>query len=181
MNKYAEKLRALKEKNNFSYSENEVPKVPKGSKEPISLIKVCSSDTFDTYDTLFSGNEKNNFQNKATDEEAALRRWLDHIEETDPDIIQCVLDQCSRDAEARTYFLEHAKQVNIEPQRDPLPGDSAICKTCKHFQRIDHPHMGRCLGGVRNPTVLLLDDDVRQCMEYEARIIEPGKKEGKQI
>jgi len=104
---------------------------------------------------------------RVKEEDAAIRAWLDHIEETDPTIVQCVIDQCSRDAEAKAYFLDHAKQANIEPQSELLPSDSATCKTCKHFQRIDHPHMGHCLGGERNSIALLWDDDARHCLEFE--------------
>jgi hypothetical protein len=44
-------------------------------------------------------------------EETAIRAWLAHIEETEPDIIAEVLDQCHADLEARVYFLRRVKVV----------------------------------------------------------------------
>ena len=44
-------------------------------------------------------------------EEALIRAWLAHIKESDPAMIACVLDQCRRDSEARTYFMRHAVEM----------------------------------------------------------------------
>jgi hypothetical protein len=44
-------------------------------------------------------------------EELAIRAWLKHINETDPDEIAEVLTQCRRDGEARRYFLQRAGEV----------------------------------------------------------------------
>lgn len=41
-------------------------------------------------------------------EEAAIRRWLALIDETDPATISDVIDQCQRDADARDYFIWRA-------------------------------------------------------------------------
>lgn len=45
-------------------------------------------------------------------EEAAIRAWLAHIEETDPAIIADVLDKCRTDADAREYFIRRAEEVS---------------------------------------------------------------------
>lgn len=43
--------------------------------------------------------------------EARIRAWLDHIRETDPEIIAEVLAKCSADPEALAYFLGRAAEV----------------------------------------------------------------------
>lgn len=37
--------------------------------------------------------------------------WLEHIGETDPEIVADVLNRCRLDPEARAYFLKRAKEV----------------------------------------------------------------------
>jgi len=44
-------------------------------------------------------------------QEGAINRWLDHIGESDPSLRAECLDRCRRDPEARTYFLERAREV----------------------------------------------------------------------
>jgi hypothetical protein len=44
-----------------------------------------------------------------SDEQAAILQWLAHIGETDTAIIAETLDKCSRDAEARQYFVGRAR------------------------------------------------------------------------
>ena len=47
----------------------------------------------------------------STGEEQAVRRWLDHIHETDHDTIEMVLEQCRTDPEAKAYFLKRAGET----------------------------------------------------------------------
>ena len=49
------------------------------------------------------------------EEEAAIRAWLAHIEETDADIIAEVLNRCRADPETRSYFLRRAEEVPSKP------------------------------------------------------------------
>lgn len=42
-------------------------------------------------------------------EESAIRRWLAHIEEDDPAIIDEVIQKCRGNPEARGYFLHRAE------------------------------------------------------------------------
>lgn len=44
-----------------------------------------------------------------TDEESAIRAWLDLIDETDRATIAIVLHECHRDVNARNYFLRRAE------------------------------------------------------------------------
>lgn len=44
-------------------------------------------------------------------EESAIREWLAHIEEADPEIIAEVLDKCRANPEATAYFLQRAEEV----------------------------------------------------------------------
>jgi hypothetical protein len=41
----------------------------------------------------------------------AIRAWLAHIEETDPEEIQSVLNECRADPGALVYFLGRAAEV----------------------------------------------------------------------
>ncbi len=45
-------------------------------------------------------------------EDVAIRKWLAHINETDPEIIASVIEQCHADPEANAYFLHRAREVN---------------------------------------------------------------------
>lgn len=44
-------------------------------------------------------------------DESRVRAWLTHIEETDQDFIDGVLDQCRGDPEALVYFLKRSTEV----------------------------------------------------------------------
>ncbi len=89
-------------------------------------------------------------------DETTIRAWLDHIEETDPDLIAGVLEQCRDDPEARTYFLDRAEEVPT----------GRYCADCLHFNRIDHPHLGHCAAGEPEPIAGLWDADPRYCRSY---------------
>lgn len=64
------------------------------------------------------------------EEETAIRTWLAHIRETDPDIIAEVLNQCLADAEARAYFLRRAGEV---PRPVPDDDDRRQCTQCANL------------------------------------------------
>lgn len=97
------------------------------------------------------------------EEEAPIRAWLAHIEETDPATIADVLAQCQSDAQARAYCLEQARQIPPPPE----PDYTATCGTCRHFQRLGHPNLGRCAQGEPEAPAGLWDTDRRWCMKYE--------------
>ncbi len=46
------------------------------------------------------------------------------------------------------------------------PGNTVQCGDCRHFERADHPHMGRCAKG--HGRYWLWDSDERQCEDFEA-------------
>ena len=54
-----------------------------------------------------------------TEEEKAIRAWLELIEETDPNTIAEALRQCRRDADVREYFTKRAAAEL--PDLDPSP------------------------------------------------------------
>ena len=53
-------------------------------------------------------------------DDVAIRRWLAHIEETDPQIIADVIQQCHDDHEANENFLNRAKEAcsPLQPSSD---------------------------------------------------------------
>lgn len=93
------------------------------------------------------------------DNEATIRSWLAHIEETDPEIIAEVLDKCRTDLEARAYFLHRAEEVPSPVAR----GHQVTCGGCHHFERIKHPHLGHCAQGEPEAVAGLWDTDSRWC------------------
>lgn len=50
-------------------------------------------------------------------DEFIIRRWLAHIEETDPALIENCLNQCRTDPEALAYFLQRAREVPEDDRR----------------------------------------------------------------
>ncbi len=99
------------------------------------------------------------------DDGAKILEWLAHIEETDPKIIEEVLDKCRDDLVARRYFLERWEEVP-----EPLTFNQPItCGNCTHFERIDHPHLGHCTKGKAEAIAGLWDTDRRCCEQYLPR------------
>lgn len=43
--------------------------------------------------------------------ERAIRAWLDHIRETNPEIIKEVLERCATDPDALVFFMARATEV----------------------------------------------------------------------
>ena len=101
----------------------------------------------------------------SADEDATIKGWLTHIEETDPDIIAEVLDQCRTDLEARRYFLQRAG----EPPKTPTIRERVCCRDCALFHRIDHPNLGHCTEGQPEAITGLWDSDRRFCEHFLAR------------
>ena len=100
----------------------------------------------------------------STEDESSIRAWLAHIEETDPDIIAELLDQCRADSEARRYFLQRAEEV----PETVTSNERITCGECVHFERIDHPHLGHCVKGEPEAIAGLWDSDRRYCDQFLA-------------
>ncbi len=96
------------------------------------------------------------------DEEASIRAWLAHIEETDPAIITEVLDKCRDEFDARVFFLKRSKEVP-EPIIRNAP---KTCGDCIHFKRIDHPNLGHCAKGEPEAIAGIWDSDRRFCDQF---------------
>lgn len=79
-----------------------------------------------------------------TAEEAAIRAWLAHIEETDEAIIAIVLGQCRADAGALRYFLHRAAEVTEPADYD----DRRRCDQCANLTG-----RGLCLAARRGEIV----------------------------
>ncbi len=99
------------------------------------------------------------------DEEAIIRAWLAHIEETDPVTIAEVLNKCRSDLDARRYFLKRSEEV---PDSVTV-NHPVICGDCIHFERIDHPHLGHCAKGEPEAIAGLWDTDRRYCERFLPR------------
>jgi hypothetical protein len=105
------------------------------------------------------------------DEETAIRAWLEHINERDPDEITEVLTACNSDTEARAYFLRRAEEV----PPTPAPDYWATCGACWHFHRIEHLNLGHCAKGAPEALAGLWDNVRRYCEQYQARTQKGGE------
>jgi hypothetical protein len=95
-----------------------------------------------------------------TDKQKILA-WLSHIGETDPELIDEVLDKCSNNPEVLTYYLGRAKDVPVKLIQ---------CSGCQHFKS-HNPH-GRG-SGTCNENVTLLgicnwSETQHTCNEFKA-------------
>lgn len=101
-------------------------------------------------------------------DEALIRTWLAYIEETDQDTIAEVLAKCRDNPEARAYFLHRAEEMP-----SPVALDRQVtCGACRHFQRIEHLHLGHCAQGELEAAAGLWDTDCRLCGNYtQAKVI----------
>ncbi len=104
------------------------------------------------------------------DEETSIRTWLVHIEETDPDIIAEVLNECRDDWNARRYFLKQSK----EGPDTVVTNNHITCGDCLHFERIGHPHLGHCAEGEPEAIAGSWDTDHRYCESHMPQIDQRG-------
>ena len=96
------------------------------------------------------------------DQEASIRAWLAHIEETDLDIIAEVLDKCRDDLNARRYFLKRSEEV---PETASIR-EWITCGDCAYYERIKHPHLGHCTKGEPEAIAGIWDSDRRYCEQF---------------
>jgi len=110
------------------------------------------------------------------EEEAEIRAWLAHIEETDKDIIAEVVDKYRNDLEARRY-LKRSEEVP-----ESVTVDHPItCCGCIHFERIDHPHLGHCAKDEPETIAGLWDTDRRYCERFISRPWQPHKDQPRPV
>lgn len=104
-------------------------------------------------------------------DEANILAWLAHIKETDPDLIDGVVDKCRNDMEARRYVL---KQSNAIPESHTAY-HPMTCGGCIHFERKNHPNLGNCAKGEPEAIAGLWDTDRRFCGRFSKAIAIPQK------
>ncbi len=111
-----------------------------------------------------------------TAEEAVIRAWLAHIEETDEAIIAIVLDQCRTDADALRYFLRRAEEV---PHPVDFDDDRRRCDQCANLTP-----RGLCLAARRGEIVANRNyepvrDFPRRCEGYTPGPNDPDHRPGR--
>lgn len=95
-------------------------------------------------------------------EEACIRAWLTHIQETDPEAISRLMDKCHANLDVRDYVLQQWQKM---PK--PVTGDPWVrCGDCAHFQPIDHPHLGHCAQGEPEAIAGLCYTHQRYCGQF---------------
>jgi len=59
----------------------------------------------------------------------------------------------------------------------PIPQPMAVtCGTCRHFQRIDHPHLGHCAKGQPEAIAGNWDNDTRWCDYFTRSKLSPARE-----
>jgi hypothetical protein len=111
------------------------------------------------------------------DEETAIREWLAHIEETDPDIIAEVLDKCRTGPDARDYFTRRVGEV---PRPAGFDDDRRRCDQCANLTG-----RGLCLAARRGEigasrNYKPIRDLPRRCEGYAPRADDPDKRPGRE-
>jgi hypothetical protein len=115
-------------------------------------------------------------------DEMFIRSWLAHIEETDPSIIDHVLDQCHNDLDKRNYFIWMAGSVPQENFGDDrrfgnqcakngqcLVAQSGEMIASRHHETLQTIHCW-CEGYLAGTT----DPDRRPCRESWSGLIDKG-------
>lgn len=100
------------------------------------------------------------------EQDAAIRAWLEHIDESDAEVVADVLNRCCTDLTARLYVLQCAEEMPPPPALT----NRVICSDCRYFDRIDHPHLGHCARGEIEAIAGLWDTDHRWCDSYEQTV-----------
>lgn len=100
----------------------------------------------------------------SSEDESAIRAWLDHIGEVDQSIIADVLERGSRDMETLKYCLAQAGMIAPAATMDAWNR----CGDCSHFKRIVHPNLGHCSRGKPEAIVGLWDSDWRCCDDFKS-------------
>ena len=106
-------------------------------------------------------------------EERAIRRWLAHIEEHDPELIAYAIERCRTDRESREYFLRRSAEV--PPVVAPVTRIAASCAQCVHRGGRHDTYFG-CMGredlpllyGRGHPLRQLPDDGGSSCATFAA-------------
>jgi hypothetical protein len=98
------------------------------------------------------------------DQEASIRAWLALIDETDPDIIAEILNQCHDELGARRYFLKRSEEV---PETVPKH-ERITCGGCTYYERIEHSHLGHCTLGEPETIAGIWDSDLCYCEQFFA-------------
>ena len=100
------------------------------------------------------------------EQESAIRGWLTHIDETDPRILDEVLEQCKWEVGTLRYFLVRTQEIpKVIVTRFTT---CVICGDCIHFERIGHPHLGHCTQHEPEAIAGLWDTDRRVCSRWHS-------------
>ncbi len=100
----------------------------------------------------------------AETDKTAIRAWLEHIGETEPTTITEILNKCSTDKEARSYFIKLADEALKLPTFDG--DDRRHCDECTNLTK-----SGLCLAARRREikasrTFYPVDHTPKRCIGY---------------
>ncbi len=111
------------------------------------------------------------------EDEALIRAWLEYIEETEPMIINEVIERCRVDTEAQAYFLRRTAETPKSDDFDNI-GDRRRCSQCAKLT-----HNGSCLAAKRgeldaNRHFKPMTNLLRRCAGYSPKRVNPVKHKG---
>jgi hypothetical protein len=114
------------------------------------------------------------------EEEAAIRAWLELIEETDPATIAEVFGRCQRDADARDYFAGRAAAELPKP--GAFPDDRLTCTQCLNLRgracTIAKPERGALV--VANRGYRPAPDTLQRCAGYLPNTTDDDQRTGRE-
>ena len=93
-------------------------------------------------------------------EESRVRAWLEHIQESDADIIHEIIERCRHNEDAKKYFLMRSKEAALPVAR------RVTCGGCSFYKPTSHPHLGHCDKKQRESISGLWDTDKRFCTHW---------------
>ncbi|MHB8472911.1 MAG: hypothetical protein ACYDC8_08705 [Gammaproteobacteria bacterium] len=105
------------------------------------------------------------------EQQADIRAWLAHIEETDPAIITEVMDKCRTDPEALAYFTWRAGEVPKPVVVDD--DDRRRCDQCANLSP-----RGLCMATRRGEVTVHYQ--LRRCVGYAPRPDDPDRRHGEE-
>ncbi len=114
-------------------------------------------------------------------DEAAIRAWLAHIEETNESIIANVLNQCQQDADARDYYLRRVREDLRKTEADTAGDDDR--RTCAQCANLTG--RGLCLAAQRGEIVASrnyepIRDLPRRCEGYMPGVDDADRRSGRE-
>ena len=145
--------------------------IKKGGLEHVATMTAATIATLETKQVVTVANvatvtvteqPEPGFYSLTLDEEYKIHTWLAHINETNQENIDNIINKCRTDLKVRFYLLKRSE----ETPHSLTVITPVACGNCTNLERINHPHLGHCTKGELEAIAGLWDDDHRYCESY---------------